>query len=154
KDRATVITVNKKEGGVAVLDIDDKWYLHPDESVDVAAIAVNLGNELDVRSIPLEMFLTPEMMELNKIGIGDEVYFPGLFTRAPSETRTLPILRHGNIAMLPIGPIQVESRFAEVVLIEARSIGGISGSPVFVRGTAGLRNNLGEIIQGLSGRNY
>ena len=34
-----------------------------------------------------------------------------------------------HIAMIQEEPIQVDSGFAEVVLVEARSIGGLSGSP-------------------------
>jgi hypothetical protein len=45
----------------------------------------------------------------------------------------MPIVRHGNIAMLPEEQIQTEMGYADVHLIEARSIGGLSGSPVFVR---------------------
>jgi hypothetical protein len=47
----------------------------------------------------------------------------------------MPIIRHGNIAMMPKEQIQTELGYADVYLIEARSLGGLSGSPVFVRPT-------------------
>jgi hypothetical protein len=50
--------------------------------------------------------------------------------------KNIPIVRHGNLAMLPDERIQTRYGFAEVYLIEARSI---SGSPVWVRETIELR---------------
>jgi hypothetical protein len=40
--------------------------------------------------------------------------------------------------MLPDEQIQVDGGFADVYLVEARSVGGMSGSPVFVRPTMAL----------------
>jgi hypothetical protein len=155
KDKKTAITTNHREGGIAVLDIGDEWYCHPDESVDVAIVSCDPGQELDIKSVPVDMFINNEIIENEQIGIGDEVYLPGLFTHAANEKRNIPILRHGNIAMIPPEAIQVDGSFAEVYLIEARSIGGISGSPVFVRGTVVLKDDKGEgIIHGLSNMNY
>jgi hypothetical protein len=54
--------------------------------------------------------------------------------------RNIPIVRTGNISMIPsekVPGIQIrrgESVESEVYLIEARSVGGLSGSPVFIRG--------------------
>lgn len=155
RERLTVFTVNQRGGGVTTLDnTDDKWHLHPDESVDVAVMAFTPTPNLDFKSVPIEMFLDRALMEQKQIGIGDEVYLPGLFEYASNDKRNMPLLRHGNIAMIPEEPIQVESGFAEVYLIEARSIGGISGSPVFVRGTTILKNKTGQALLGLSGENY
>ena len=109
----------------------------------------------------VEEFLTKEKMRETKIGIGDEVFIPSLFTFAPGTTRNLPILRHGNIAMLPESDerMMTSRGLAEVYLIEARSIAGVSGAPVFVRGTVGLPwNQTGnpqpEMIMGLSSSIY
>jgi hypothetical protein len=46
-----------------------------------------------------------------------------------------PIVRHGNLAMLPKEKLQTEMGFANIYLIEARSMGGLSGSPAFARPT-------------------
>jgi hypothetical protein len=155
ENRETVITVNKKGGGITVVSgMDDLWYLHPDESVDVAVITCVPTRDLDIKSVPIEMFVNDEILAARDIGIGDETYMPGLFSFAANENRNTPILRHGNIAMMPPHAIQVDEGFAEVYLIEARSIGGMSGSPVFVRGTTVLRNSKGEGLAGLSNSNY
>lgn len=129
--------VNKKSGGVMVIeDISCCWYRHPsDPSVDVAIIPFGWNSEMDIKVIPTELFVPKKLLIGNRVGLGDEVYMPGLFTHAIAKTRNMPIVRYGTLAMLPDEPIQVESGFSEVYLIEARSIGGMSGSPVFVRPT-------------------
>ena len=152
KTRQTVVTVNQKGGGITILEkTDDKWYLHPDESVDEAVMAFTPTPDLDIKSIPINMFLDGALIEERQIGIGDEVYMPGLFTYVATERKNIPILRHGNVAMIPDDPIQVDAGFAEVYLIEARSIGGMSGSPVFVRNTMSLKNKSGQTLHGVSG---
>ena len=115
----------------------------PTQLLAVAVMPVNMQPEADVLAVSLPTFLDADKMQKSHIGIGDEVFLPGLFVYAPFGTnRTTPILRHGNIAMLPDSQIQIESGFADAYLIEARSIGGISGSPVFVRTTIAV--NIGN----------
>jgi hypothetical protein len=94
-------------------------------------------NILDVEWIHYpEMFATPEVIEREGIGIGDEIAIIGLFTRFSGKGRHFPIARIGNLAMLPTERIPVGG-FApmEAYLAEGRSIGGLSGSPVYVRKT-------------------
>lgn len=72
----------------------------------------------------------------------------GLFTHVTPDHRTMPIVRRGNIAMLPDVPIETSSGcFANVHLIEMRSIGGVSGSPVFVRPT--IDQSIPETFRGI-----
>jgi hypothetical protein len=146
KDKEIAFIVNKKDGGVTSLTMaSQSWFLHPtDKSVDVAVLPFNMTPDLDLVSIPLDRFLTPALMLERGIGIGDEVFVPGLFTYATGVKRNMPILRHGNLAMIPDEPIQVDDGFAEVYLMEARSIGGMSGSPVFVRRTVSSQTYLAD----------
>jgi len=67
------------------------------------------------------------------------VYATGLFTEISHDDKNTPILRHGNIAMMGDAKIQTEFGYADVYLIEARSIGGLSGSPLFVRPTTKIQ---------------
>jgi hypothetical protein len=68
------------------------------------------------------------------IGVGDEIFITGLFRSHFGHERNIPIVRVGNIAMLKSEPILTNhpAGYIEAHLIEARSIGGLSGSPVFV----------------------
>jgi hypothetical protein len=60
----------------------------------------------------------------------------GLFTRFTGTTHLIPIVRTGNVAMMPRDRLPIAG-FGEMeaYLAEGRSIGGLSGSPVFVRNT-------------------
>ena len=91
---------------------------------------------VDFKVVPLEMFLSDEIIQQKRIGLGDEVFITGLFAHASGSQRNQPIVRMGNIAMIPSEPIPTDLGSIEAYLIEARSIGGLSGSPAFVRETA------------------
>ena len=68
----------------------------------------------------------------NGIGAGDEVFMAGLFTKHSGTSKNMPIVRMGNVAMMPRDAVETKYGDMETYLIEARSIGGMSGSPVFV----------------------
>ena len=154
--RSCCFLVNKKQGGVAVIrqPIGSIWWTHPtDVHADVAVTLVAMDSSYDIVSIGTDLFLTPELMAERHIGIGDEVFMVGLFSYAPGRSRNMPIVRYGTIAMLPEDDIYVGSGFTKANLIEARSIGGISGSPVFARETVYLGLDGGVFMHGV-GRHY
>ena len=139
------IRLNNKEGGSLLLRpaVGEaaayvKWWFHPtDKSVDVAVMPMVPPEELvDYRRLSAaEMFVTEEIIRSNSIGAGDEVFMTGLFTKLAGSKRNQPIVRTGNIAMMPDEPVPTSRGMLEAYLIEARSIGGLSGSPAFVRTT-------------------
>ena len=55
------------------------------------------------------------------------------------QNRNIPIVRIGNLASLDEEKVQTEGGPIDAYLIEARSLGGLSGSPVFL--------NLGTVRQ-------
>jgi len=66
------------------------------------------------------------------ISIGDETYTVGLYSLVPGRNDNVPVIRVGNIAMMPGEPIKCADNIErELYLIEMRSIAGLSGSPVF-----------------------
>jgi hypothetical protein len=82
--------------------------------------------------LPRNLFLDKETIATENIGIGDDLFFPGLFSQRPGENKNLPIVRIGNIAAMPDEPIKSNwGVLPSAYLVEARSIGGLSGSPVF-----------------------
>lgn len=134
-DGKVVLRVNFKDGNAYSVESDiESWLFHPDESeVDVAVRPfVNLGEEADVRQIGLSMFVNEEIKASDEIGIGDEVFLTGLFYNHHGKKRNIPVVRVGNIAAMPEERVLTRMGFIDAYLVEARSIGGISGSPVFV----------------------
>lgn len=123
------------------------WSFHPTESgsVDIAVARIEEMTGADVKTIPEEMFLNDKLIQDRGIGAGDDVFIAGLFGLVPGKYRNLPIIRMGNIALIPdsgelipgirIGGPNAPAVAAEAYLIEGRSIGGLSGSPAFVRET-------------------
>jgi hypothetical protein len=139
------IRVNNPNGSVRVINgqPDTKWWYHPTEEEYVdAALAVfpdDLG-ELDLFTIQLEWFADEQRMKKANIGAGDEVFIAGLFTEITKTTKNIPIVRIGNLASIPGEKIPFkDGRLIDAYLVETRSIGGLSGSPVFVRQTINMR---------------
>jgi hypothetical protein len=77
------------------------------------------------------------------VGLGDDVFVAGLFSRRMGKARNIPIVRVGNIAALPEEPIETAMGLQEAYLIELLSIGGLSGSPVFTY-LGGIRRESAE----------
>lgn len=134
--------MNLKRGGGFLLKSGDvpRWWYHPTEkaNVDVAVtvFASEAIEDYDLNWIPETIFATDERIAESNIGIGDEISVVGLFTRFSGRKRHWPIARTGNIAMMPDEPIPTKDYGPmEAYLAEGRSIGGLSGSPVFVRET-------------------
>jgi hypothetical protein len=115
-----------------------KWLFHPtDDTVDVAVLRIAMPDEFDQLSYPLRSLVTADLIGAEGIGIGDEVFLVGLFAQHCGSEKNIPIVRVGNIAAMPEEPVATKMGMIEAYLMEARSIGGISGSPVFVHlGTA------------------
>ncbi len=69
---------------------------------------------------------------------GNDVFFVGLFVQHYGEKQNLPVARFGNISRMPIEPITFklpDGTYSNQLayLVESRSWGGHSGSPVYWR---------------------
>jgi len=117
--------------------VDLQWWYHPtDPTVDVAVLEWAPPPEVDYRYIPEPMFLYPATMDIKGIGVGDDVFITGLFSFVAGVEKNLPVVRTGNLAMVPSERVPSKKWHKdglEAYLIESRSIGGLSGSPVFVQ---------------------
>ena len=142
--------LNRVAGGAGMAHVDcfadpnDKWFLHPDPSVDVAAMAFPVGfaeGGWDHKSIRSAIAVSDEDIENLDIGPGDEAYAVGLFRLMQGSKRSVPVVHRGSIAAMPSDDLipvndQNGKRFeASVYLVEATNLNGLSGSPVFVRST-------------------
>jgi hypothetical protein len=134
------VRLNTHEGFECASTLIDSWYIDPDDyNLDVAVASVTLRKEdFDFRTIPISMVVTPQVAKDYFIGVGEDVFLTGLFSKHTGTKKNLPIIRSGTIALMadPEEPVEVNIMGVrceiEAHLIEARSIGGLSGSPVFV----------------------
>ena len=136
-DQTVILRINKKDGSVQEVETPyHHWQYHPDDStVDAAVLAwAPPIDTYDIGLVHIKGAVTSELIERENIGIGDEVFIAGLFSNHYGEQRNLPIVRTGNVALMSEERVQ-SSIFGkmEAYLIESRSIGGLSGSPVFIQ---------------------
>jgi hypothetical protein len=147
ESRIFYIRVNTREGKSEDLRANGaelKWRRHPtDNSADVALIPMGLDvNRHDFLMIPTSMAMTNDIRLKHEIGAGDEIFITGLFVHHAGMAKNLPIIRTGNIAMIPDEKIPIKNfGNMDAYLIEGRSIGGLSGSPVFVVNTTPNQRN-------------
>ena len=123
---------------------DDEWIFPTDKTLDVCALPVGVPwqwqppdeeNEYD-DVFPLNlsgMTLTDEKANSLGFALGDDVAITGAFVGRVGEKRNIPIVRVANIAAMPQEPIFPASQKRGAYLIETRSLGGTSGSPIFLK---------------------
>ncbi len=116
-------------------DRDEMWGKHHDEPrYDVSVCLIQLNPEVyEFKAVRTATFLDQERVAERGIGPGDEVFLTGLFGHHQGRRKNLPIIRCGTIAALPDEPVETRlGPMEDALLVEVRSIGGLSGSPVFV----------------------
>jgi hypothetical protein len=149
--RPMVGRLNLKGGGAQTGDVSAAWQTHPTDSkcdVVVASFIASLDT-FDFGIIPLEDVLTEAYMQEHDIGAGDQVFTVGLLLSHFGRERNVTVVRAGNIAAMPEEHVDLGDKLGhqEAYLVESRSIGGLSGSPVFLQ-TLPFRIVKGEVKQG------
>jgi hypothetical protein len=125
-----------------VISTPPKDWIYPvDPTIDVCAyrfseVMHDAADELEVNSINLQT-MTIGGHPLNSaeaVGmcLGDEVFICGAFVGRVGYRKNIPVVRIANIAAMPEEPIDFASPKHPAYLIETRSLGGTSGSPVFL----------------------
>lgn len=107
------------------------WIIHPDGD-DIAVLPFAKYDEYKIRAIPEEQFFREATLNKYYFGVGDEVFMVGRFVGHEGRKKNLPSVRFGNISMIPEEPVRYQSDEHEAFLVELRSVGGYSGSPVFI----------------------
>lgn len=129
------IRANTKEGKSMWIasELSQWFWSQEDQSLDVAILRAGIWGELDHQVIPYTLCATEQVLKKHEVALGDEVFITGLFRHHHGEQRNIPIARVGNLASMTEDKI-VTKDFGgiDAFLIEARSIGGLSGSPVFL----------------------
>lgn len=129
-----LVRLNLTNGNASWVDTDiQDWLFHPDDTeVDVAVLRASIPDDVDHLVYPIDRVATEEVIAREGIGVGEEVFLTGLFVHHYGKQRNIPIVRVGNIAAMPEEKVETQFGLIDAYLVEARSIGGLSGSPVFV----------------------
>jgi hypothetical protein len=104
-----------------------QWEKSPNADVAVCLLPNLDRSRLNVAFISPSLFLTTQEIAGRDIGMGSEVFFIGRFINAEGKDKNRPSLRFGTLAQTDTQIIDG----GETFLVEARSIPGFSGSPVF-----------------------
>jgi hypothetical protein len=132
-DGNAYLRVNKMAGGADFVEcpISD-WQFAVDGRIDVAAAPIGFQfSGLDHKMVSTTIFLTDAEIAQMQVGPGDDLFFPGLVSKQPGDQSNVPIMRTGTIAAMPKERVKTKWGNISAYLAEARSIGGLSGSPVF-----------------------
>ncbi len=98
------IRYNTKDGDWRLVQSKESdWIFHPFEAacVDVAVARFSPGADFLGTHILSSCFLTDEAIKIGRIGPGDEVAIVGLFTKLEGRSKDIPLVRVGNVAMIP-----------------------------------------------------
>jgi hypothetical protein len=131
------LRLNKRAGGTEFVRLDGSWYF-PDSAADDVAVMplpILMHNHFDLAPSDMSNWAaTDEYLESESVGVGDEVVVIGLFTHRGGKHQNRPIVRTGIISAMPVEPLVDPNSALEydAYLIECRSIGGFSGSPVYL----------------------
>lgn len=141
---ATNVRINTREGGHRFIELDqDLDWFTPTNGADLAAadITDQFGYGDDTNFLSPYWLAGRDFIQKAQIGIGDDGFMLGLFSRQPGKARNLVAAKFGNITLMAddAAPVVHEDgrpgRPAH--LFDIRSRGGFSGSPVFVYRTPG-----------------
>jgi hypothetical protein len=134
---ATCVRLNTLDGAMDAFEFKkEDW--HTSKTDDLAVLMMpTIDKVFKVHAIPIECLISPDFVKVHDVGIGDEVLMIGRFINREGIQKNSPTARFGHIAQMPGDPIQIEINKKtfwqeEAFLIETRSIGGFSGSPVYL----------------------
>lgn len=150
-DDQLLIRLNDRGGGVLWYEVPfTDWGFHPSDSPQVGADwwdrSTDIRYDVAVCSAPNDLLaklsiagwnisdgsvVTDQLISDEGIQPGDDVVITGLYLGHPGDDRNVPIIRSGIIAAMPHRPIATGLGPMDGFLIESRSTGGLSGSPVF-----------------------
>lgn len=126
------VRVNRKAGGVESIDTtDEEWIFSPDS--DLAVRPILLSQDIHGFSyLTKDWLISKEWYDALDVGPGDECITIGRFIGHDGRAKNYPTARFGQIAQNPNEPVKLGGKMQECFLIESRSIGGTSGSPVYL----------------------
>jgi len=129
-----VIRLNTKDGKTDFVETDiGSWEFHASEDLAMCAIKLSRAHKAAIiqsSRIVHEVFTRTKPPLI--VGPGSDVSLLGRFIGHDGKQRNWPTVRFGSISMMPTEPIYNShtDKSNPAFLVEVRSMGGYSGSPV------------------------
>ncbi len=141
-----IVRINKKNGGAESIALDGlRWNYHQDSTVDLAAApCIFDANSFDCISYDLRQAIS--LKNAGAVMCGDLINIVGLFRLHAGDKKNIPMVHTGHVAALPdsVERISIKDRTTgkiigiDAMLVEAQTLNGLSGSPVFGHAVAEL----------------
>jgi len=143
RDGGWTIRLNGKGNDIEVIDTTEpEWFFA--EHDDLAVRPIALSHDIHIFNfIRDDWLLTEEDYRAYGIGPGDSCFVVGRFINHDGIQRNTPTARFGQLAQAPNEMVEVGGFRQESFLVEVRSIGGYSGSPVFLHLDPAYRREIG-----------
>ncbi|MBU2498381.1 MAG: serine protease [Proteobacteria bacterium] len=128
------------EYDLSKLKTSGDYWEHPDNGVDIAVFRTPHFKATQYAPLPLTIIASKEDFSSEGIQPTDRIIFPSLLVNFMGSERNYPVTRDGTIALIPEEkvPLRYQSGVSivqteqEVILVDAISIPGASGSPIFL----------------------
>lgn len=122
-----------------MLEEGDVWE-HPDAGVDLIVFRTPHIKKFAYQPFPVDLIASGKKYKEEEIKATDRIMFPCLLVNFMGMTRNYPVVRDGSIALIPDELVPLEYKVGtrtirteqQVVLIDATSIPGASGAPIFL----------------------
>ncbi|HMH58753.1 MAG TPA: hypothetical protein VK537_06200 [Galbitalea sp.] len=113
-----------------ILGID--WLERREDRLRIDLAAMWFPGDPEVWMWPGWLVVNPQVVEDENVRAGADLVITGLYRNHHGDKRNIPIVRTGTLSAMPEEPVDTKLGPSMVCLVEARSIGGLSGSPVYL----------------------
>ena len=135
---------------------ENDYWEHSDDGVDIAIFRTLNFDQVKYEALPQNIIASKEIFKNENIQQTDNVKFPGLLINFLGSNQNYPILKDGSIALIPNEKVPMKYNVGrreittnqELIFLNAISIPGLSGSPVFLWPGMRLKGNIFQIGSG------
>lgn len=132
------------------LRVDGDLWEHEDTGIDIVAFRSPHVSEARYEFLPLDLIASRADLATEGIQTTDRVVFPSLLVNFMGTTKNYPTIRDGSIALIPDEKVPMQYQIGnrvvktsqEVLLLNATSFPGASGSPIFLWPGPRLKNGV------------
>lgn len=119
---------------------NDYWEYPDDDGVDIAVFRSLHYEGTKYEVFPVDLIAKKAKFEEEKIRQTDRIIFPSLLINFIGSSMNYPVFRDGTIALIPKEKVPMRYKVGnkeivtqqEVILVDATSVPGASGSPIFL----------------------